>query len=106
VGIPVVPAWGYIEPREVMGYRVVVEPKAYHESCWEFICLVPKGDPQQEHLVLVSQMCEAALNVGDRFSVYRLTHGDDEELANHPVMWLGEHEDKPQWLTPPVFMMN
>lgn len=100
------PTWGDVAPRKVCGYRVVVVPKRYTEACWDFLVLIPSDGEEPEQLALVSQMCEAALNVGDTFSVYRISHGDDEDWNSFPVMWLGEFEDTPQWLVPPNAMMN
>ena len=106
MAIPVVPTWGNVAPQQVIGYRVVVVPKRYTETCWDFLILIPAGGEEPEDLVLVGQMCEAALEAGDTFNVYRISHSDEEELSHMPVMWLGETEDEPQWLTPPVAMMN
>lgn len=90
----------------MIGYKVVVVPKAFSDTCWDFLVLIPSGDEEAEDLVLVSQMCEAALKVGDTFHVYRLSHGEEAEYQQMPVLWLGLYEDEPQWLTPPISEMN
>ena len=105
MAIKIKPVWGDISPEAVIGYKIVVCPKNHHESCWEFLVLIPAGDTEPEDLTLVSEMCEAAIRVGDTFCMYRLCQEDEEEYKSLPVMWFRPGEDEPSWLTPPLEMM-
>ena len=104
--LKVKPVWGTIKPSTVTGYKVVVVPKSYYETCWDFLVLLPTGGEEEEDIVTVRQMCEIALNNGDNFSIYRMVTEESDDYHDLPVMWLGPDGDDPSWLTPPNAMFN
>jgi len=106
VGILTKPVWGNVSPSEVIGYKVVVVPKNHYESCWDFLVLLPTGDEEAEDIVLVRDMCELALRVGDTYSIYRLSQEEEDEYTMMPVMWFYPGDSEPSWMTPPNSEMH
>jgi len=105
--IKVKPVWGDVKPTEVIGYKIVVCPKTYSETCWDFLILLPSGDEEVEDIATISQICEMALKVTDTFGIYRMVGEEQEEYAMMPVLWMGpKGDEEPTWLVPPLELFH
>jgi hypothetical protein len=93
-----------------VGYKIVVSPSSCFRTCWDFVLLLPLGSQEQENIVMIREICESILEMDDFYSVYPLTHDDEEDYKNGvscAVMSFDPNDHSLfDWIVAPKHMVN